>query len=146
MITKNLKDTAKHKVVLVFIAVLALLLLTACTEPPVAVDDLFSMDEDTTITGNVLAANPDGPAAQAMVGELQPALILLDGGWADADVRAMLKQLMTLWPQARCVVFVDGGESHLAQEAGADVVLVKGVRAATILETIEGLLSEDSQA
>jgi DNA-binding NarL/FixJ family response regulator len=83
----------------------------------------------------------DGPSALGMALEVQPALVLLDCDLPDDEVRATLGQMKIAWPQARCVVFLDDEEDRRpAEEAGADVVLVKGVRAATVLETIESLL------
>jgi DNA-binding NarL/FixJ family response regulator len=86
----------------------------------------------------------DEPTARGMVEEIKPALILLDYDLANSEVRMSLDQLKAQWPQVQYLVFVeDERDRRHAKEAGADVVLVKGVRAATILETIERLLSKD---
>ena len=75
--------------------------------------------------------------------EILPDLVVLDYGESDHVLQTTLRQLKARWPQARYLFIVDDeGDRRYAQDAGADVVLVTGVRAATILEAIEGLLSE----
>ena len=87
----------------------------------------------------------DAPTALAMEPEVQPALVLLDYDLPDDELRTVLGRIKAAWPQARCLVLLDDEQDRRrAEEAGADVVLVKGIRAATILETIEGLLSDDN--
>jgi DNA-binding NarL/FixJ family response regulator len=85
----------------------------------------------------------DAPTALAMGPGVQPALVLLDYELTDGELQATLGQLKAAWPQARCVVFLeDERDRRRAKDAGGDVILLKGTRAATILETIERLLSE----
>jgi DNA-binding NarL/FixJ family response regulator len=86
----------------------------------------------------------DGPTARGMAGAIEPALILLDWDLTNGAMRMMLDPLRARWPGSRYVVFVESErDRRLAKEAGADVVLVKGVLAATILERIDGLLSNE---
>jgi DNA-binding NarL/FixJ family response regulator len=76
--------------------------------------------------------------------EILPALVILDHNESDEVLQTTLCQLKARWPQARYLVIVDDeGDRLHAQDTGADVVLMTGVRAATILEAIEGLLSEN---
>lgn len=87
----------------------------------------------------------DGPSALAIESEVQPTLVLLDYDLSDDRLRTTLGQLKATWPQARCIVFLDDErDRRRAKDAGGDVILVKGTRAATIVETIEGLMSEDN--
>jgi DNA-binding NarL/FixJ family response regulator len=90
----------------------------------------------------------DGPSALAMGQEIQPTLVMLDDDLPDDKaLQILLGQMIAMWPQARCLVLLDDEQDRRsAQEAGADVVLVKGVRAATVLEMVEHLLSEDPGA
>jgi DNA-binding NarL/FixJ family response regulator len=83
----------------------------------------------------------DGPSALGMGLGAQSALVLLDCTLPDEELPVTLGQMKAAWPQARYIVFLDDEDDRQrAEEAGADVVLVKGVRAATVLETIESLL------
>ncbi|MBN1813888.1 MAG: response regulator transcription factor [Anaerolineae bacterium] len=85
----------------------------------------------------------DGPSALVMMPQVQPALVLLDYDLPDDELRTTLSQLRTAWPKAQYVVlFGDEHNRRRAKDAGADSVLLKGIRATTIMRTIEGLLSE----
>jgi len=87
----------------------------------------------------------DVRAAVAMAPEVQPALVLLDCDLAGAEAHESLGLIRARWPAARTVVLVDDEDERArAQQCGADLVLLKGVRADTILEAIEGLLLEDT--
>ena len=87
----------------------------------------------------------DGPSALGMGLEVQPALVLVGYKPPDDEFRAELGQIKDTWPQARCVVFLDDEQDRrCVLEAGADVVLFKGIRAATLLEAIDELLSDDN--
>lgn len=83
----------------------------------------------------------DGPSALAMKPEIHPALVLVDYDPPQNQVRAILGQIKTVWPQARCVALLDDEQDRgRAEDAGADIALVKGVLAAKLLETIEEML------
>lgn len=89
----------------------------------------------------------DGPSALAMESEIQPVLVLVDYDTTLADLATELSQLRATWPQARYLVLLDDEQDlRPVQSAGADALLVKGIRAAVILKTIEGLLSQDKPA
>ena len=86
----------------------------------------------------------DGSEALASGPESQPALVLIDYDTTPDELAADLRQLNAAWPQARYLVFLDDEQDLLpVQSAGADVALVKGVRAATVLETVESLLTDE---
>jgi len=83
----------------------------------------------------------DGPSALAMNPEIRPALVLVDYDLPQNQVRTTLGQIKTVWPQAHCVALLDDEQDRgRAEDAGADIALVKGVLAAKLLETIEGML------
>ena len=106
-------------------------------------ESLQVLMQASLLVGPVRVAE-DGRTARVMLWEIEPALILLDWDLKDGAERMMIDPLRAWWPRARYVVFVGtDGDRKQAIEAGADAVLVKGVRAATILETIEGLLSKE---
>jgi DNA-binding NarL/FixJ family response regulator len=65
----------------------------------------------------------------------------LDYGLLRNGASRTLGRIKAKRPRARFVALVDSEKQvQRAQSAGADVVLMKGVRAARLLETIEGLL------
>jgi len=71
----------------------------------------------------------------------EPGLVLWDCDLPPAEVQTGLAQLKAAWPQARRLALVD--DEQLSQETnvgGADVVLVKGVHAARLLEAVEKLI------
>jgi DNA-binding NarL/FixJ family response regulator len=72
----------------------------------------------------------------------QPGLVLLDHDKSVYGLGMTLGQIKSAWPQVHCIVFLDEEQDrHLAVDAGADVVLLKGMRADTILEQIERILA-----
>jgi DNA-binding NarL/FixJ family response regulator len=89
----------------------------------------------------------DAPSALAMAPQVQPVLVLLDCDPAEDNLRPALDQIRATWPGARCLILIEDDEDRRClRGGGADVTLVKGLRAATVLETIEGLLSADDPA
>jgi DNA-binding NarL/FixJ family response regulator len=79
------------------------------------------------------------------VSECQPALVLLDTSMSD-QVPATIEQIKAGWPQIRCLVLADTEqEKQKAQEAGADVAILKGYPADRFYGTIEGLLDEQER-
>lgn len=89
----------------------------------------------------------DGPSALALRPHIRPSLVLLDYDSTPKELASDLIQLRAAWPQAQYLVLLDDEQDHRhVQSAGADAILVKGIRAATILETIEGLLPGEKPA
>lgn len=83
----------------------------------------------------------DVPSALA-VGTESPAVVVL----ADGDLLATLDRIRAGWPHAKCVALVDDEqELEVAQAAGADVVLLRGLSAAKLIATIEGLLFQEEK-
>src|SRR5688572_29044335 len=84
----------------------------------------------------------DGPAALKIVVEHDPTLVLLDSHWSDDEVRAMVGQIKTEWPQTRCLVLTNTVEQQqVAKSAGADEVLPKGFPTMGLLGVINKLIS-----
>lgn len=89
----------------------------------------------------------DVASALALGPEIQPDLAVLDYDAAPDKLASDLAELRTAWPEARYLVLLDDEQDRRRmQPAGADVALVKGIRAATILETIEGWLADQKPA
>jgi DNA-binding NarL/FixJ family response regulator len=89
----------------------------------------------------------DSHSALALGSDIQPALGVLDYNSTPDQLASDLINLRVAWPQARYLVLLDDEQDRRhVQSAGADVALVKGIRAATILEIIEGLLADEEPA
>ena len=89
----------------------------------------------------------DSHSALALGSDIQPALGVLDYNSTPDQLASDLIKLRVAWPQARYLVLLDDEQDRRrVQSAGADVALVKGIRAATILETIEELLADEEPA
>ena len=83
----------------------------------------------------------DGPSALSTAPNQHPALVLLDTRTSGDETLAVLRQIKTRWPLARCLLLVDTDrQRRLARAAGADGVLLKGFQADQLFATVEGLL------
>ena len=85
----------------------------------------------------------DGASALRMIELHRPALILLDAGLPDGAAWDLLRRLKAEHGHLKCVVLVDSSlQQRQARTAGADAVLMKGLPAATLFETVESLLGD----
>ncbi len=86
----------------------------------------------------------DIPSALEIMIQHHPALVLLDTNLFNGNgPSAAVKQLKAAETQSRCLVLADDDQQQQeAQDAGADVSLLKGFPADKLYEVIEGLLSE----
>ena len=83
----------------------------------------------------------DGPSALTLSAGLDPTVVVLDYDLSRKGGAKTLGRIKAKRPQARFVALVDSEQQvQRAEAAGADVVLMKGVRAARLLDTIECLL------
>jgi DNA-binding NarL/FixJ family response regulator len=81
--------------------------------------------------------------AHAMAMVHDPTLVLLSVQGLDNHSPDVIGKLKSRWPEVRCVVLVETvAQQQAARAAGAEEVLVKGVRPSTLLRRIEGLLDE----
>jgi DNA-binding NarL/FixJ family response regulator len=72
-----------------------------------------------------------------------PTIALLDCDPYGTSVLNTVQHIKALWPQTCCIALVEHEQEHQAAlAAGADVVLVKGVLATTLLTTIERLVCQ----
>ncbi len=86
-------------------------------------------------------------AAQEMVAELKPGLLLLDGSLAGQEPWALLRQIKNEWPAIRCIALAeDVPQQEEAEASGADIALVKGFAPAQLIAAVEGLLPLDRGA
>lgn len=64
--------------------------------------------------------------------------MLLDYGLPQKEAQTALAWIRKEWPRARCVALVDDEQQdQRARDAGIQVVLMKGILAARLLDTIE---------
>jgi DNA-binding NarL/FixJ family response regulator len=84
----------------------------------------------------------DRSSAMDMVAEYSPDLVLLDAGLPNGGAWLTVKQIKDGWPQSRCVVMTDTCQQvSAAKAAGADILLLKGLPPAKLVEIIERLLT-----
>ncbi|MFC1974951.1 hypothetical protein ACFLXQ_00965 [Chloroflexota bacterium] len=86
----------------------------------------------------------DIPAALGAMAQHHPALVLLDANIFNGNSpSAAVRQLKAAETQSRCLVLADDErQQQQAQDAGADVSLLKGFPADKLYEVIEELLSK----
>jgi two-component system nitrate/nitrite response regulator NarL len=97
----------------------------------------------------VIGCADDGASALKLVIEHEPNLVLLDTNLSEAQVYSVLEQIKATRSQTRCIVLADSiQQQRTAAAAGADAALIKGFRAAKLVEVIEELVSgqQKSQA
>ena len=94
----------------------------------------------TTMPQIEIVAEANKPSALLRMSErIQPDVVLLDASVPGNDVWAALRQIRDAWPQARAIVLVENSAQQAqAEEAGADVALLKGFPAARLAAIIEG--------
>lgn len=87
----------------------------------------------------------DGPSALRAVTEHNPALVLVDANLSDGEALVALRQIKAQGSQSQILVLADDIQQQQdATAAGADAVFVIGFPPASLLETIERLLSEQA--
>ena len=94
----------------------------------------------TTMPQIEIVAEANEPSALLRMGDrLRPDVVLLDASAPCSDVWAALRRIRATWPRARAIVLVENSrQQRLAEEAGADVALLKGFPAARLAAIIEG--------
>jgi DNA-binding NarL/FixJ family response regulator len=97
----------------------------------------------TTMSQIEIVAEANDPSALLrMGGRIQPDIVLLDASLPENEDWAALRQIQETWSQARTIVLVESSEQQLqAEQAGANVALLKGFPAAKLAAIIEGGVS-----
>jgi two-component system response regulator DevR len=122
-------------------ATLALALIVASPGPlreglRAALSAIPSLDEVSEVE--------DTAAAVSRFAGRTPALVLVSTGLDGSNAPENCRQIKSCWPDAPCLMLVDTvGLGPVAKAAGADLVLVKGVRPEKLLARIETLLREE---
>lgn len=97
----------------------------------------------------IIAETKDPAVLLRMGTEMQPDLVLLDASLFDDDTWPVITKFKGEDSHAKCVVLVEDDQQRgKAQDAGADLVLPMGFPAASLVASIEELLSQgenDSQ-
>jgi DNA-binding NarL/FixJ family response regulator len=96
----------------------------------------------TTVPKIEIVAETDNPSALLRMGDtIQPDIVLLEASLSEDEVWAALRRIRKEWSQTRSIVLVEGShQQQKAQDAGADVVLIKGYPAGGLITAIEELL------
>lgn len=83
-------------------------------------------------------------AAVGLFAGRTPALVLFSTGADGSNAPEGCRQIKSCWPDSPCLALVDTvGLEPVAKAAGADLVLVKGVRPDKLLGRIETLLRNE---
>jgi len=83
----------------------------------------------------------DTASALKTIRKQRPDLVLLDFSLASDELNTILKRINATSPQARCLVLAnDTQEQRVAQDSGADGILIKGFTAEKLIETVKELL------
>ncbi len=92
----------------------------------------------------IVAEGKDMATLLRMGTQMQPDLVLLETDLPGNGVREALGQIKDGWSDTRTIVLVDNQDQHReVQRAGADVVLYKGFRAASLIRIVEDLLPKN---
>lgn len=92
----------------------------------------------------IVAESRDVSSLLRMGTQLQPDLVLLETELPGDGVQEALRQIRDEWSATHTIVLVDNAIQRLnAQKAGADVVLYKGFRAASLVRIISSLLPQN---
>ena len=83
----------------------------------------------------------DASSALSATRGFPPSLVLVNADPPADQIWDLLEQIKAEWPQTRSILMVDDTQQQqLAQAAGADCVLLKGVPASKLCTTIKSLL------
>lgn len=85
----------------------------------------------------------DLSALMSLGGQIKPDLILMEADFAEGQLALIIDFIKREWPSSRSMILVDEvGQQQEAREAGADVVLFKGYRAAGLVWNMKDLLAQ----
>jgi DNA-binding NarL/FixJ family response regulator len=92
----------------------------------------------------IVAEGKDMSTLLRMGTQMQPDLVLLEVDLPGDGVQEALGQIKNEWSDTRTIVLVDScAQQRDVQKAGADVVLYKGFRAASLIRIVEDLLPKN---
>jgi DNA-binding NarL/FixJ family response regulator len=94
---------------------------------------------------NLVAESRDIAYLAHMAAQIQPDIVLIETGFAQAELAESIHTLKAIWPFTPTIVLVDDpNQKEKAEQAAADVVLFKGFRAASLIDLLDDLLAEES--
>ena len=104
-------------------------------------DGLHSLLTVSPLIGTIRQAN-DGPSALRSIEDNCPGLVLLDFDLPHEDVLSVLGTIKGHCPDTPCLAFTDHADKRdEIRTAGADMVLLKGYPASSLIATIAELLA-----
>lgn len=95
-----------------------------------------------TIPGvEIVGPEEELSSALAAILKHRPAVVLLEADLAERKPAAVVRQLKAMSPNSSCVVLADDvTQRRVAEEEGADAVLLKGCRPAELVDAVRRLL------
>jgi DNA-binding NarL/FixJ family response regulator len=92
---------------------------------------------------NLVAECRDMASLLQMGSQIQPDLVLMESSQPGNHLQQTIRTIKREWPATRTMILVDDVcQQQEAQQAGADEVLFKGFRAASLMGLVEDLLSQ----
>lgn len=94
----------------------------------------------THLDVDVLVVSEVSSALKVII-QNKPTLIILDQDISRNDIKEVVKIIKSKWTDLLCMVLVN--DDHNRQEIieeGADLVVIKGLKGAKLVDTIKGLL------
>jgi len=89
---------------------------------------------------DVLAVG-DGYSVLKVIERQSPALVILDQDIPGDTISMLIHETKTSWPEIKCIVLVnDDQDRQNFVDAGADLIIVKGLSGAKIIAEIKRLL------
>ena len=93
---------------------------------------------------NLVAESKDLASLAHMAAQIQPNIVLIEAGFGQERLAESVLTIKATWAVSPTIVLVDDPRQKWeAEQAGADVVLFKGVRAAKLIELVEILLQKE---
>lgn len=93
---------------------------------------------------DLVAESRDMASVQRMGAQIQPDLVVIEPALPENHLQETIRFIKSEWAASRTVILVeDVSQQQQAEEAGADVVLFKGFRAASLIDIVEDLFAED---
>lgn len=92
------------------------------------------LDVDVLVVG-------EGSSALKVIARQFPALVILDQDIPGNTVAGLIKNIKTNWPEIHCMVLVNDEQGrHKLVDAGADLIVTKGLPGGMLIAEIKRLL------
>ncbi len=93
---------------------------------------------------NLVAESRDMTSLAQMAAQFQPDIVLVEARSRQDQLSKAIRTIKNTWTVSPTIVLVDDpSQKREAEQAGADVVLFQGFRAANLIELVENLLKNE---